>query len=278
MRLDSVRKTSPAIVAIVTLAALAFPPLGLLVYDRGWLRPVEAATGELVTLPLILNAAALLIIVAGLVLRLGRLRAADVGLDRSKLAFGAVVTLCLWLLAQIIGAAAAWIAGEGVTLDPAWSESVSRPIGELLGQLCGNAVFEEAIYRGLLLPQLYLLFASRFSKRPTLRLAAALLASQALFAIEHIPLRLYQDVPPADLPWNLAMTAVYGGFLCWIYLSTGNLFIAIGVHALINAPTPVLACGVEPHLVIYSATLAVLILRTMIVRAHRAESNPSARE
>ena len=278
MPLNSVRKTSPAIVAIVTLAALAFAPLGLLAYDRGWLRQADAATGGLITLTLTLNAAALLVIVAGLVLRLGRLRAADLGLARSKLAPALAVTLALWTLAQIVGAAAAWIAGDGLALDSAWSQPATGPIGALLAQLCGNAAFEEIIYRGFLLPQFYLLLATRLRERPALRLAAALLASQTLFAVEHIPLRLYNGVLPAELLANLAMTAVSGGFLCWIYLSTGNLFIAIGVHTLLNTPTPLLACGIEPHVVIYSATLAALILRTMIAPPRGADPIASVRE
>lgn len=53
----------------------------------------------------------------------------------------------------------------------------------------------------------------------------------------HIPSRLGQDLTPLD--WTVDFSSVFliGLFLACIYLRTGNLFLAIGLHALIDAPT-----------------------------------------
>jgi membrane protease YdiL (CAAX protease family) len=125
----------------------------------------------------------LLVAVIGVLFGLGRLRPADVGLERSKLAEGALVTGAIWLLDQAIGAIYG-IVTAGPIVDRSWTTTGVE--GTLLWaavMFLGAALYEEIAFRGFLFPQLYLKF--RGSDR--VRLWTAILASQFLFAIGHVP-------------------------------------------------------------------------------------------
>ena len=120
-----------------------------------------------------------------------------------------------------------------------------------------NALIEEAGWRGFLLPQLYLRLSTRMDTRR--RLILAMFGAQVLFALMHIPNRLLdQRLALDELLLSLAFVFVLGVFFAGIYLRTGNLFLAIGVHALFNTPT-VLFTPVLPSQVILGA-LTILVL------------------
>ena len=99
----------------------------------------------------------------------------------------------------------------------------------------GNALFEEIAYRGFLFPQLYLRLAGCGSARK--RLGLALLISQGLFALSHIPNRIYLGMTPSEIALDLLMLLGWGTIYTLIYLRTDNLFIVVGIHALGNTPT-----------------------------------------
>ena len=69
-------------------------------------------------------------------------------------------------------------------------------------------------------------------------MAAALLVSQCLFAVAHIPAHILVRHMAAR---QITMTVIAQGFagvmLAVLYLRTRNLWIAMGMHALVNAPT-----------------------------------------
>jgi membrane protease YdiL (CAAX protease family) len=223
-------------------------------------RPV-AATGGLVDEALLCSAAALLVIVGGILFGTGRLRPRDVGLAVRRLPLALLITLVLWALAQLAALVVGLIHTGDVALRPAWAAGqASATVGHLMGQLLGNALFEEVAYRGFLLAQLYLLLGARSGWSPTTRLAVAAAVSSGFFALMHIPVRLHQGAAPHDLPLNLLATVVFGVFFCWIYLQTRNLFIAIGVHALVNTPTSLVECALSPQHVLYALVFVMLLV------------------
>ena len=116
--------------------------------------------------------------------------------------------------------------------------------GELISQLFGNALFEEIVWRGFIFVQLFLLFERRNVGRTLLK---ALFISQGLFALMHIPLQLVHfDVSGFSLLFWLLATGIAGAIFAIIYVKTGNLYIAVGFHALFNEPTQLFAPPVEP--------------------------------
>src|SRR5262249_7367140 len=141
----------------------------------------------------------------------------------------------IWGAAQGVHLVAAWLTYGTVALSGEWINP-GFMIGLVLTQIFGNALFEEIAYRGFLFPQLYLR-AAALRTRPWTRLLLALLVSQGLFALSHIPNRIYLGMTPSEIALDLLMLLGWGTLYTLIYLRTDNLFIVVGIHALGNTPT-----------------------------------------
>ena len=193
----------------------------------------------------------------------GKLRPSDVGLKWDKLGQAVALTALLWMLTQGVVLLLNWINGD-IHLDPAWAErGVTPMLGALLGQLLGNALFEEVQYRGFYLSQFYLKIKSKRG-----RLARAILAMLGLFILSHIPNRIFSGYQLADLPLDFLLLSIWGLFFTGIYLLSGNLFLAVGVHALVNRPTLVTASTIPPQVILFFLTWVIIaILRARSKRS-----------
>ena len=166
--------------------------------------------------------------------RLGGLRPRDLGLRRELLVPGLVATLASWVALNLIVA----IGCEGdVQMSAILQENPARPLGALLAQLFGNAMWEEILYRGFFLTQLVRHFGARgwHDKRSLL---FAVFLSAVAFAVPHIPNRLVYDLDAdvASLLSDQLRLLLVGCYLAWVYLRTKNLWWMIGFHSLANSP------------------------------------------
>lgn len=187
----------------------------------------------------------------------GKLRPADVGLKWGKLAQGVFLTGLLWLATQAIVLLINWINGD-VHFDPMWSErGVTSVIGGLIAQLLGNAFFEEMQYRGFFLSQIYLKIKDSNERR---RLAWAIAAMLVLFVLSHIPNRIFSEYTLADIPLDFAMLFGWGLFFTAVYLLSGNLFLAVGIHALSNRPTLITEATFPPQVLLFLLTCLLLAI------------------
>ncbi|HVU10895.1 MAG TPA: CPBP family intramembrane glutamic endopeptidase, partial [Phototrophicaceae bacterium] len=161
-----------------------------------------------------------------------------------------------------------------VSISPEWANP-GVMIGMILTQILGNALFEEIAYRGFMFPQVYLRLSS-LRDRPWGRLIVALLISQGLFALSHIPNRIYLGMSPSDIAADLVVLLLLGALFTLIYVRTDNLFIVVGVHALGNTPTVLFTTapfltGDGASILIY--TLVILWLFGLpFARARRAQA------
>lgn len=248
--------------------------VNLVFFAGGVFRPLADATNGWVTGTLIANGIFLLVLVGVVMLIGARLRPYDVGLIRANLLPAVRFTLAIWLLAQGVHLVGALLDHGHVALLPAWStQGVSVILGALIAQLFGNALFEEIAYRGFLFPQFYLIF-NALRRHRWLRCAAALAASQAVFALSHIPNRIYLGVPAHEIALDLLMLAGWGLLYTLIYLRTDNLFLAVGVHALGNAPTTLFQstdwlAGEGASFLIYALVIIWMFIVPMIRLAWR---------
>ncbi|HEX7039859.1 MAG TPA: CPBP family intramembrane glutamic endopeptidase [Trueperaceae bacterium] len=179
------------------------------------------------------NLAGLAVLVGGLLLGAFGLRPADVGLRARDVPAGAAFTLAYFALVQAGLLAYSLLTGAEVVDE--WALAGAATAAYLLvSQLLGNALYEEVVFRGFLLPQLFL----RFRRAgPALALTLAPAVSQAAFALAHAPNRLWvTGLPPGDLPGALLPLFAMGLFFALLYLLTDNLFAVVGVHALNNHP------------------------------------------
>jgi len=160
---------------------------------------------------------------------LGKQRSVDLGLTIPKILPGALCTLALWLAIQVVFALVMLI------LEGKLSREVVTA-GNLVDQLVFFAFAEEIIFRGYLLPQFFLKIR-RTGTRPSTAVILAMLSSQLIFSLSHVPHQLVNGVSWQEIPFQLLLIFIGGLFLCYIYLRCQNLLIAVGAHALGNYPT-----------------------------------------
>ena len=230
-----------------------------------WLVAVYQATQGLIDFTLMLGLSLQVLIIGFLLIGIGRLRPRELGLDIAKVPVGVACTFAAWLAAQLVTLLVCVVAGEPIALNPEWSfGSWTRPAGKWIAQLFGNAAFEEVLYRGFLFPQCVWLASSWFRGRSDQwRIAIALLISQGCFALGHISFNFVGGGWSGQ--WLLIYQFLMGLAFCGIYIRTGNLFMAIGFHALANNPGTLLSGGtiaeILPIAIIHLFILAMLIGR-----------------
>jgi membrane protease YdiL (CAAX protease family) len=207
--------------------------INLVLFPGPFFGPITRATGGLIDGTLQANVLSILLF-SLIVFGWGKLRPRDVGLDWSKLGQALSLTALLWLAMQLIVLIVNWINGD-VHMNPLWSErGVTAVLGGLIAQLAGNAFYEEMSYRGFYLQQFYLKIRNPSERG---RKTVAILSMLGLFVLSHIPNRIFHGYTLADIPLDFALLFAWGLFFTAIYLVSGNLFLAIGVHALTNRPT-----------------------------------------
>ena len=134
----------------------------------------------------------------------------------------------------------------GIAFQADWRLRRSSGAGFLEAQ-AGGAFIEEIVYRGVLLPQLLLLLAAVTRWRTGTVVVAAVFGSQLYFALAHLP----AAVTVYAAPWTgtalyLTQVLFVGIFFAVVYWRTGNLFVAIGLHALINFPGELFVARIDP--------------------------------
>lgn len=173
------------------------------------------------------------LLVGGVVFGRSDLRLRDVGLQRQQLQAGVgflglvLVGSSIILLAVSILLPGVWLVFDWARLEP------DRLTLALISHLFVIAPYEEAFFRGFLFVQLYLAVHERLPKWAML---TALFASQLLFALGHVPNVVWVGGGIDELSLNTTRLLFNGLLYTFIYLLTGNLFAAIGVHALHNLP------------------------------------------
>lgn len=239
-----------------------------------------AATGFLIQSTLVGGLVSLA--VTGMVIfGVARCRGADVGWRPGAVFTGMIVTFALWLVMQGILAVVGAFQGQ-LVLNADWNQSGgSSVIGGVLGQILGNALVEETVFRGFFLAQFYLKAAERF--RHGAALAIAVFGSSVLYSVTHVPNLLFiKNMDGIDLGVFLGGLVGLGALFAAVYLVTGNLFIAVGLHALVNTPAPMIQLSERSQgMVWFGLTVALLIAWPTIKRLRtnsKRENNTMTRK
>lgn len=194
-----------------------------------------------------------LIIFSTLIFIIGKHNLFSVWLTKEKLKIAVLPIFFIWLLSQIITIVVTYFSkGDIVFID-----RFNVLTGSLIGQLFGNATFEELIYRGILFLQIYILLKPKTTNNNALIIS--IIVSQIVFALIHIPNRLMINQVD-NLAMDLLGLFVAGVALTVIYIRTQNLVFVIGVHTLINEPFNIIDCSFPMENSIY-----ILIILTTIL-------------
>jgi CAAX protease family protein len=199
------------------------------------LRRLEDPTIGLISSTLVANVC-LLAIMIGLFKLSDGFSLYDLGLRWADMPVALGLTCLLWLGVNLLQVALALARQAPVALNPDLLRlGGPSALGNFIGQLFGNALFEEVMFRGFLFRQAYIRLQS-LNLNVTWRVVGGAGISQVIFAAIHIPLRLSSGMALRDLPLELALLFALGFLLCLVYWRTDNLFVCVGIHALSNAP------------------------------------------
>ena len=259
---ENVLATQPYVLGLFVLGHLGLKALFFsMPFYRFVAAPVYAATAGVIT-PIVL--AALIeaaILVGGVMLWAGKLRLRDLGLERLAFVNAGVVMLLVWGLAQALTVTLGWSGLVPFKPNPDLSVfSVPVLVGKQLDATVGSAFIEEVMYRGFLMTQLYLLAQRRWRARSGLCLGLAVGATQLYFGLNHIPAALRMHLPAAEIAVYIVHVVLVGVLFAALYLRTGNLFVAVGAHAIVNSPAALFVVGFDPALLTLVLVCGMLIL------------------
>ncbi len=206
------------------------------------------------------------LVVIGLILTpafwLAKARWRDLGLDSIHLRDGLIFTLLCFDVCIIVFPLLSSLAHEpldlGVRLNTFW-------VGQVITLAVGVAFTEELLYRGFHLRQMYLRFRRSTRERVPItthsaRLGFALITSQLMFALAHLPARLAAGSSLEKLPLELFILFSMGLLFSFVYLRTQSLSAAIGAHFLYDFVAGLPGAPVLPVLMVN----IVLMLVTLV--------------
>lgn len=265
--LFDVRRLSTSVVVGALLVSIAVSIVANFVWFRSDASAdVVVATGGLLNGTLLANLFLIAVVVVGCLGWFGGARAADLGLRLRDLPAAVFVTVAVWLSLHAAAFAVEAFSGHSPATAE-WTHSATGirfQVGDVLAQVFGNALYEEILFRGCLLVWFFHRLTARdaAAQRPNVRTTwCALLLSQAVFALQHVPNRLAHDAwhGLGDVVTDLLLLFVSGLFFAGVFVRTGNLLIAVGIHALGNCPAMVWTTVPWLHpAVMFVATVALL--------------------
>jgi hypothetical protein len=280
--LDAIPAVPLGVLAAVVLVRLTMAEVTLLTvfahppHEQPVFGPIWITTDGYVSAQTLVHLVMLAVVVAVPLWFVRELKPRHLGLDRRALPVGVAGILSLWVGLQLVGAAVAGLSGS-ITFSRSWQAlGVAGWTKALVPELLGSALGEEVYYRGLLLAQGYLV-AKRFANDRRVALVASLVVVQAWFAAVHIPARLVQGTP-LPLPADILGVFLLGVVFALVYLRTGNLFLAVGVHALTNDPAPLFVDPPLARAIVLGLTVLLLVVWPHFRRRleRRSEGTPAA--
>ena len=266
--IESVRPVPMWFLVLAIVVYMVVGYLGNLVVVPSDLVPsLPAATGHLIS-PTFLNYVPMFIIMGLLLVLVGRLRCNDLGLIRQRFLPALAWVLCTWILAQLF---CQLIHLGDVSLDRAWHRGVVKQISNTVtGQLLGNALYEDVFWRAFVISQLVLVFSHRMKWTFGKALTWAIILSTILFAVSHLPHDFAHDL---SVPQILGMQVVRlaGGLaLAGIFVLSNNIFIAIGLHSLMNHGLPLFEGGNSELMRAFITLASLLVLAILAIRRRLA--------
>ena len=211
--------------------------------------------GGLIDPTLIAGLLSIAVLVVGLLFGLGRLRPSDVGLYQRQVLPALLIGFIIWVILQLVAFLVTLVSGS-LAANPLWhDEGGAAAVGYLIEQLFGNAFYEEIVFRGFLFVQLLLRF-NRLARK-WVGFTLALVASQAVFALMHLPNRIWADnMTLPDALSSIESVFVLGVLFALVYWRTRNLLLVVAIHALSNEPTSIV---MVPNAVLGYTTQLVMV-------------------
>jgi membrane protease YdiL (CAAX protease family) len=219
---------------------------------------VTSMTGGLVQ-PTLVAAGVTAALVAGVLVASG-VPLGELGLRRRDLPRALALLIVLYAALQLAILVAALVSGSGLVVV----QDASTAVGVFASQLFGNALVEEAVFRGFLFRQL---LARARLRGGTGAIVAATALAAAIFALWHIPVRLATGYHGADLIATLVVAWLGGVLVSYLYVRSGNLLILVVLHTLFNDQASIVRSPVPSQWIL--CVLAIGVIAWIEVTARR---------
>jgi uncharacterized protein len=259
----------------VVAIALATAAFLLLEIGSVWLgartridEQIVSATGSLLTLPMVVTVLELALIT--ILLAVGRVAPAAAGLSLRSLPIALLVAISVWGLGQLAQAIVSLGRHSTLAIYVGWAQPAAM-IAPFLQRFLTEVFAQEIFWRGILFVWLLSTLGRRGWRDPFTRLGTALLGSQLLYGLSRLPGQLVDPSPMMPPGGELLIFTLTGMFYALVYLRTGNLWIAMAIHALALWPLPLFAFDLDP------AKLIILISSLLLIPLPgRSEATPSS--
>lgn len=265
------------LILLFWISSLAVLLIFIYLYQMGLPQIIQEMSRELIHRTLLSNVLLLICSVYGVLIRYGGMKAETLGLDPKKIHIAVKLAVIIWISVQMIQGLVGYTTNGRISIDPSWEKDSNSNIGILIGMLLGTAFYEEIGFRGFLLTQFII---NNQERNRTHAIALALVESQILFTALHIPWKVmslgWTKAIIPDLVFSVFMNGIIFGLL---YLRTQNLFFVMFVHALGNAPTPLIEPSISPSStilllsIICYATWPFLVAHLTRQKIRKKESN-----
>ena len=263
------------IVALVTQIALT-TFVNFVVFPQHWLDPIERFSCGLINTTLLANLV-MLTVLGVLLLGIAKLKPESWGWRNESIRGAIFWGLVALIVTNALEGWATWSAGDRVTIAHVWSSAPGYAIGDFCGQIFGNALLEELLYRGLLVTQLAMVLAG--SGRPARRVhwLGALLFGQVVFALIHVPNRVAAGLydTPTDFVLDMVVTWLLGVLLGLCWWASGSLLVAVAIHSVMNDPLYLLEPGNGPGGQVVILLVIPMALSRLIARRTQRVAVPT---
>lgn len=208
--------------------------INLVAFPNGYFFKIQELSNMWLNATLQANIINLIIIVGLILIVFGRFKLKDLYLKKGDLLKGLIGTFLFWIAIHVIDSIIMLSMRSQIVFNSDLVNQTNVVFGNLLGQIFGNALHEEIIFRGFLSIQFYLLIRNKM-KSEKKRLLCTIFIPQALFVLGHIPNRIFYQYTGFEFVFDFIQLTLIGALFMIIFIQTKNLFFVVGVHALMNS-------------------------------------------
>ena len=213
-------------------------------------------------------------IILGIVFWIGKFGAKHLGITPGKFKFGLLSTLFFWSLIQLCFILLGSMTEQGVVFLSSISDVQPLfAVGTFMLFAFSKALYDEVIYRGLVLPQ-FLLKIRRFVKLPRwATLTIGIAVSQLLYLIIQLPLLSIVEDTGLSLTTKFFSLLLLSVINSLVFLQTKNTYIAVGLHALWFYPLIVVEASISHVFIITVLAIGLIFIWPMLPTKSR-QRNP----
>ncbi|NOY61181.1 MAG: CPBP family intramembrane metalloprotease [Calditrichaeota bacterium] len=223
-----IKKLNPIILIIVVIFMFIDPIIMNWLFKIHFFEPLVTATNSLIQ-PTLLAGIISIFCIFLIVFLIGKHDLKSVWLSKEKMKIAVLPLISIWLISNLVSLLFTYLNTGQISFISNFNFS----LGKFIGQIFGNAPFEEIVFRGIFFLQFYLLLKVKVTNKKAIILSV--IFSALFFAVVHIPNRLWiNKVDNLILETSVLFMAGIGFTIIFIY--TQNLAFMIGIHALSNAP------------------------------------------